>query len=593
MFFPLCVALSQAHVERETSSQHEEHQSKRQRTTDEPVEVILEDKNGRYIRDAQFPLYKIYMHGLVLDRNGEEMKFLFDRNGYPTIMLQHNKFKKRYPVHRLLALKFIPNPDNKSQVDHINKKRWNYRLENLRWATPSENGLNKSHYRRRGVEVTLIDLEGEMTEFTCMNAACVYINEKMELGRPSVRHLETTMCYAIRDKSEFHGHYVELTHDPMPRPGEVFKPHPRFKKYDGSNHGRLRYFLKSINSYVIANVYAQGGYWRIRIDKKNHMVHRILYECFSGELLKLKDDESGQEREVINHKDDNGLHNHLDNLEIETNAGNSQKALVTQVRNQRAVVKLTINGEFITEYRNQRIASDDAGCTADTINYRCRTHILVDDCYFMFKKDYDAAVAEGESLTMDVKNTTHQTPILCLDDDFEILKYYVTSIEAQTDAGCNHPVIRLWCRETSGQPRESWKKHNGLYWTFAKDYDQDKVRAHLLGNHQDSEWNREKQAIISSVPKRNWIVCFNAAWEMVCHYTSSSAAAAAFDMSSGTIRRWCQNTENASKQTRKIRRGVYWMDVKDCDQQEWAQYITRYKAAEIQVEDQDIEKSDN
>ena len=45
--------------------------------------------------------------------------------------------------HRLVAEKYLPNPDNKEQVDHINRVRHDNRVENLRWTTRQENCENR------------------------------------------------------------------------------------------------------------------------------------------------------------------------------------------------------------------------------------------------------------------------------------------------------------------------------------------------------------------------------------------------------------------------------------------------------------------
>ena len=57
--------------------------------------------------------------------------------------LTKNKNCKIYITHRLVAQTFIPNPENKPQVNHINWIRDDNRVENLEWCTSSENNLHR------------------------------------------------------------------------------------------------------------------------------------------------------------------------------------------------------------------------------------------------------------------------------------------------------------------------------------------------------------------------------------------------------------------------------------------------------------------
>lgn len=65
--------------------------------------------------------------------------------GYGSVVVTNGVDRKRYTVHRLVAEHFIPNDENKPQIDHINKNKMDNRIENLRWVTNSENQMNTDH----------------------------------------------------------------------------------------------------------------------------------------------------------------------------------------------------------------------------------------------------------------------------------------------------------------------------------------------------------------------------------------------------------------------------------------------------------------
>ena len=72
---------------------------------------------------------------------------LTDSYGYDYVHLKVKEKNKRIRVHRLVAEAFIPNPDNKPVIDHIDRNTKNNNVSNLRWCTQKENCNNPNHLR--------------------------------------------------------------------------------------------------------------------------------------------------------------------------------------------------------------------------------------------------------------------------------------------------------------------------------------------------------------------------------------------------------------------------------------------------------------
>lgn len=93
-------------------------------------------------------LYQVSNYGRVkslnYNRTGQEriMSPRHTKNGYLELLLYKDGKRKQHQTHRLVAKAFIPNPDNKPYLDHINTIRTDNRTDNLRWVTHKENCNN-------------------------------------------------------------------------------------------------------------------------------------------------------------------------------------------------------------------------------------------------------------------------------------------------------------------------------------------------------------------------------------------------------------------------------------------------------------------
>ena len=104
-------------------------------------------------------LYKVSNKGDILslpryvncNKNGKRLteqrilKPTENYKGYLMVSLSYpNEYphKKTFTIHRLVALAFIPNPDNKPQINHIDGNKENNCVENLEWCDNSENQIH-------------------------------------------------------------------------------------------------------------------------------------------------------------------------------------------------------------------------------------------------------------------------------------------------------------------------------------------------------------------------------------------------------------------------------------------------------------------
>lgn len=107
---------------------------------------------------SNFSNYFIYSDGQVFSqKKNQYLPFQKTRDGYLVVTLQSDEGdRKTFKVHRLVALCFIENPDNKETVNHKDGNKENNQVSNLEWSTRSEqsqhawdNGLIKDLESRK------------------------------------------------------------------------------------------------------------------------------------------------------------------------------------------------------------------------------------------------------------------------------------------------------------------------------------------------------------------------------------------------------------------------------------------------------------
>lgn len=134
----------------------------------------IEDLPNEEWRDAPYGegFYMVSNYGRIKSVNRVSV---YTNNPRPDKILKQKKHKRGYKmislyvngkclyktVHRLVALAFIPNQENKRTINHKNGIKWDNRVENLEWATDSENGIHSFRFLNREVKPCMLGKFGK------------------------------------------------------------------------------------------------------------------------------------------------------------------------------------------------------------------------------------------------------------------------------------------------------------------------------------------------------------------------------------------------------------------------------------------------
>lgn len=110
-----------------------------------------------------YPNYSATSDGRIYSHNLNKFMMLSKMpEGYLRLNIKNDNGQKKFLVHRLIALTFIPNPENKPQVNHIDNNKSNNCIDNLEWITNKE---NREHSLRQYRTLSIVPKNYSINDF--------------------------------------------------------------------------------------------------------------------------------------------------------------------------------------------------------------------------------------------------------------------------------------------------------------------------------------------------------------------------------------------------------------------------------------------
>lgn len=212
-------------------------------------------------------------------------------------------------VHKIVILNYVGEaPSSKHTIDHINCNKIDNTVDNLRWATHTEQANN----RNQSKNPTTGSSELAILQYDMNNNFIKEFKNTLEVTQilGINRH---RLSYNCLGKTKSTGGFIFKYKDDIQFEDEIWKDFIfNDKKIQVSTYGRIK-----SNNRLLKGTLSLQGYIIVSISnnkiRKNESVHRLVAKCFL---------DNPDNKEIVNHKDQNKQNNHVNNLEWCTHSEN-------------------------------------------------------------------------------------------------------------------------------------------------------------------------------------------------------------------------------------------------------------------------------
>ena len=377
--------------------------------------------------------YKVSSFGDIYSNFSKKNRKIEAKKGYQKISLNHKAKSRTFRVHVLVALAFLPNPDNLYVVHHIDHNKTNNKASNLKWTTDKGNVGYAREFGAitdEGKKVIRYEKDGTTTTYKSISEAARqnYV-DRNEIYKSIYKEVEIDDC--IYDyKDEYHKLRFE-----EPKDARQLPEYPTYLiTSDGKIYNRKKMKYRTLSSKY---TYQSVDLWNGKDKGKFKCVHILV-----ATLFVINPDPVN--KTVVNHRDGNTFNNNYRNLEWVTRSENNKHAAKLGLSKTRPVAKLDQYGNTIQIYSSTSEAAIDNNINCDSLIWRVCNGIRITTgghywCY------YNGPIDRPKSVSMtpdspDMPNIISTPPVPILDKSIRGIQNSEYIPMAQIDITTNEIV---------------------------------------------------------------------------------------------------------------------------------------------------------